>query len=471
MYDDYHQRLLSDGTRFRPRTGNSIVEIFETQDGWQLEESGIEDEHIPPWLEDPATGLNGTTERKSILRLLICSPEQHHNDAEVLPLPISRRSFQDMMRFWHLPTEFLRMLLSTMAIATTFSKKCDETGASIEGVLLRGGRSRDYNYCVAVAFDISSGVTCAVVHGLEKPEVEKLKDCLRRSLELAAHPMLVPLILIELKIHHFAILLERRAQGLAEIEYETGMRHGFSNNLRRNPPREIRLRDRANLDFDLLTQKLTGVAGTFAFCDLTFDVGLRSLNLVEQVAEKLQRTSYGQALPGPLAQRITYLKGLIAGAQSTRRLLEQRTQAQVQTVYSLIGQKDAEAGLKDSAAMRKIAKDAKEIAVLTRRDSTDMRIIAAVTLFFLPGTFVATFFSSAFFDFPIDDPDHPVSPLIWIYWLVTGALTLIVLVAWVVFSRRKLRHMQHLMPEDVENQIDKNQLLRRLSSVTREKSS
>lgn len=144
--------------------------------------------------------------------------------------------------------------------------------------------------------------------------------------------MLIPLILIELKIHYFAILLERRAQGLAEIEYETGMRHGFSHNPQRNPPREARLRDRANLDFDLLTQKLTGVAGTFAFCDLTFDVGLRSLNLVEEVAERLKHSSPGHTLPVPLAQRIRYLKGLIAGAQSTRRLLEQRTQAQVQTV-------------------------------------------------------------------------------------------------------------------------------------------
>ncbi len=44
-------------------------------------------------------------------------------------------------------------------------------------------------------------------------------------------------------------------------------------------------------------------------------------------------------------------------------------------VYSLIAQKDA--------------LDTKKIAVLTRRDSTDMRSIAAVTLVFLPGTFTS----------------------------------------------------------------------------------
>ena len=42
-----------------------------------------------------------------------------------------------------------------------------------------------------------------------------------------------------------------------------------------------------------------------------------------------------------------------------------------------------------AAESRRIADDSKKIAILTRRDSNDMRIIAAVTLLFLPGTFVA----------------------------------------------------------------------------------
>ena len=42
-----------------------------------------------------------------------------------------------------------------------------------------------------------------------------------------------------------------------------------------------------------------------------------------------------------------------------------------------------------AADSRRIAEDSKRIAVLTRRDSNDMRVIAAVTLLFLPGTFVA----------------------------------------------------------------------------------
>ena len=65
-------------------------------------------------------------------------------------------------------------------------------------------------------------------------------------------------------------------------------------------------------------------------------------------------------------------------------------------MYSLIGQRDNRLNIEIGDASRKIAEDSKKtaedskkVALLTRRDSANMRIIAAVTLFFLPGTFTA----------------------------------------------------------------------------------
>lgn len=71
---------------------------------------------------------------------------------------------------------------------------------------------------------------------------------------------------------------------------------------------------------------------------------------------------------------------------------------------------------------------------MTARDSTDMRIIAAVTLIFLPGTFTATLFSTSFFSF--QTPDHPrvVSHWIWLYVAVTIGLMASVIAAWAGWS-------------------------------------
>jgi heme/copper-type cytochrome/quinol oxidase subunit 2 len=71
-----------------------------------------------------------------------------------------------------------------------------------------------------------------------------------------------------------------------------------------------------------------------------------------------------------------------------------------------------------------------------------MRIIAAVTLIFLPGTFTATLFSTSFFSFQTPDKPRVVSHWIWLYATVTVGLTMLVIGAWVVWS-----HFEHSTSE------------------------
>lgn len=75
----------------------------------------------------------------------------------------------------------------------------------------------------------------------------------------------------------------------------------------------------------------------------------------------------------------------------------------------------------------------KQIATAAYRDSRDMRAITIITLFFLPGTTVATFFGTSFFDF--SQSGRMTSGWLWIYFLVTGILTMGVMGGWFYFSR------------------------------------
>lgn len=101
-----------------------------------------------------------------------------------------------------------------------------------------------------------------------------------------------------------------------------------------------------------------------------------------------------------------------------------------------------------------------QIAQSSKRDSTQMRSIALLTMIFLPGTYVAvrpnTFFrplsspsklmtplEQSFFAMPLfkwdADPtkkERIYSDKFWIYWVVTASLTLAVIVVWVLFSCR-----------------------------------
>lgn len=267
---------------------------------------------------------------------------------------------------------------------------------------------------------------------MQENEVNMLVSCLKQSKEHISDPMLLPVFLLELKVHYFALLLEKRAVGIERIEYSTGMRHGFSNRLIDKERRE-KLK---TLDFHSITQKLTGVTGTLSFCDMTFKSSRTALELIASLrgsiafdctAPDTEQTTHSERA---LDRRIEYLRELITGSQALGDVLDARTKAQVQTVYSLIGQRDNKLNIETAEASRRIA-------ILTRRDSTDMRLIAGVTLVFLPGTFIATIFGSNLFKFIRDGSSQVVSNWIWLYWALTIAVTIVVLAFWWQFSRRQ----------------------------------
>ncbi|KAL5388940.1 hypothetical protein DPSP01_002646 [Paraphaeosphaeria sporulosa] len=307
--------------------------------------------------------------------------------------------------------------------------------------MLRGGRSKDWNYCVATTKCPTTGIVNCFVHGLQADEIVAMKRCLRESQDFAHHAMLLPLILVEWKLHHFAVLLELRSQYLASVEKDTGLIHGAADDPNANLTPQERTKRLETIDFGNITQKLTGLLGTLYFCGLTFQGGLNSLELIEEVSKNCQE------LPDCFVRRITYLKGLIAGAEDSKRLLEARAQAQVDTVNSLISQRHAEAALNESYVMR---------------------IMAVVTLIFLPATAVATMFSTSFWNWmPAHEAkkdDNFVSPWIWIYFLCSIILSLAVYLLTYVMHRRKRERRNRRLGSNRRSVARPDKRLRTLST-------
>ncbi|KGQ02679.1 hypothetical protein BBAD15_g12103 [Beauveria bassiana D1-5] len=100
--------------------------------------------------------------------------------------------------------------------------------------------------------------------------------------------------------------------------------------------------------------------------------------------------------------------------------------ARASNVMAELSRNDNQAMLKlselsrqDAQLMIEIARDSRSVALATARDSASMRVIAIVTILFLPATFTATFFSTTFFNF-LEEKGPRVSPWIWIYVATTG---------------------------------------------------
>ena len=90
-------------------------------------------------------------------------------------------------------------------------------------------------------------------------------------------------------------------------------------------------------------------------------------------------------------------------------------------------------------ANQRTADDTAQIAVQTQRDSASMITIAAVTMLFLPGTFICTVVSTNFFDF--GDNGLQVSSQWWILLAAAIPLTFAVFGIWLSWQQmRKKTH-------------------------------
>ncbi|KAI1765000.1 hypothetical protein GGR53DRAFT_530101 [Hypoxylon sp. FL1150] len=81
-----------------------------------------------------------------------------------------------------------------------------------------------------------------------------------------------------------------------------------------------------------------------------------------------------------------------------------------------------------------IAQESKKIAEESKKDSSDMKVIAVMTMAFLPGTFFA-----ALFAVPSLQSDHAtvIQPNFWVYWVCTVPMTILVFGVWDVRNEKR----------------------------------
>jgi hypothetical protein len=102
------------------------------------------------------------------------------------------------------------------------------------------------------------------------------------------------------------------------------------------------------------------------------------------------------------------------------------------------------ANQRESKTNTQIATSTAEVARQTQRDSASMITIAAVTMLFLPGTFISAILSTTFFDYG-DDGLH-VSARWWILLATTVPLTIVVFGIWLGWRYVRLRKQQAEAP-------------------------
>ncbi|KAI0890460.1 uncharacterized protein GGS22DRAFT_13870 [Annulohypoxylon maeteangense] len=109
----------------------------------------------------------------------------------------------------------------------------------------------------------------------------------------------------------------------------------------------------------------------------------------------------------------------------------------------------------DTIASIELAKSSVELTKAAKIDSSSMKVIAVMTMVFLPGTFFATLFAVPSLKW---DQDDVVGKDFWMYWAFTIPFTVLVIILWLVITQR--RQMRSVFDKSREQWLARADALR-----------
>jgi hypothetical protein len=280
----------------------------------------------------------------------------------------------------------------------------------------------------------------------EHCDLQLLRNNLESSAALASHPMLLMLLQLELESdrvkekcnyeEHFAV---------SAIREQTGFNSPWSKNKQWNAKMEMSS-DVPRDNFLNLIHRLGDFNGQASRNSLYIRYVDRLSNFILSNVDDLSKTwqKHGkhdlQRTESELKNRVRLIRAAIEVTTAQHEENRKEIEFQQSTIYNLIAQQDSNTNLE-------IAKD-------SRRDSASMKTIAIMTTLFLPATWVATFFAVPLFDWTVDEGQSVIRSRFWMYWALTGVLTLVVVcvwLGWTWFLRKKDKfapeHNQSLLPK------------------------
>ncbi|KAI0096585.1 hypothetical protein GGR51DRAFT_543135 [Nemania sp. FL0031] len=356
-----------------------------------------------------------------------------------LPLPISQRLFKVAIEKFDTSPAYLSALETDLATYTGTVPLSRGSKREWENARFVIQQNRAYStFSIALTFNVNTGKIRALIFGAESGLLTRLFEHLGYVSTRPFWPMLIPILAMELQAHWFSRTLMKCQDNIHSIEASTGMRQFNYSHEKREPTPP----DWKTLDLIAITRDLSSFLSRIAFLEMQAET---SAYLMQQIAETTALITKTSALDESsidslykVSPRLENVRNLYLGLASRCRYLTKRTNAQAQTVYCLIASQDHVANMDIAGASR-------DIALMTARDGATMRVIAAVTILFLPATFVATLFSTSFFNFQ-DTSGPRISGWIWIYVLVTAVLTVAVQSVWAVISKRKAGKITQNLP-------------------------
>ncbi|KIN06847.1 hypothetical protein OIDMADRAFT_139651 [Oidiodendron maius Zn] len=437
----------------------------------------LNDSKIEEWLRhdglyampvpiDPDSNFEGG------IRLVICEREWYQPPS----FSMSMQSYLRIEEEFSLPQATLHALTNKCGIFSRYVEYDEKRPGKLKriGIVVKAAQKYQVgNYGLSLSHDFETHVTTGLLHGTgvmnnrndfpawkESPSVE-IFDLIKSVPHLWSQPMLLPAILLQHHISRAEIFCTLHLDDKANrLQNQLGMSRAGRLHLLRGPygdPAGERPIKDTKVNLHNLTGELnTCITELIRFCRVSdwecdcVEFLARTLDEVASTAEFHAYSNLPEARE--IRECIEYLASAAKGLKGHNNKTKERLQADFNVLSSLIAQIDNKLTAK--------------MAATSSRDSTAMKTLALITTLFLPGTFVATVFSTGMFNWQSSAPNSSsqiVSSYIWIYWAFTIPLTITVAFSWRLWWAWEKRHLDR----DVLLEIEKIEESASLNSWTK----
>ncbi|KAH6865754.1 hypothetical protein BKA58DRAFT_423030 [Alternaria rosae] len=378
-----------------PQDEYVIVSICENSEGIKYKEETLQDSDIPAHCRKTATP---TSDTKWSLELVVSAGLFSANGPNVVPYSLG--SIEALRSHWHIPYDYVPSFGAAPEVSMAFTP------------ILGNGNWKGYVQALTNKITVIHDSQTRRAFGVclvEDIEAHDLKERLEGAKTFASNPLLAPVILLSMDVNGLRLIGRGVYEDCEAVEAATGYNDRRSENT---------LDQMA--DFTGIPQRLKVLSSRVAtiayFCSCIF----RTIDRLENLLQGLQDV-YSNDVSTALQEKMVYFRECSASISLTADRSDKLVQSMVQTVNAELQQRDNQ---------------------LNHRYGADMRLITAITLIFLPATFVATFFSTTFWDFSPDNNGAKVTYWVYLYFVVTIGLTLLVLTVWRRFSAFKRLTME-----------------------------
>ncbi|KAF1976406.1 hypothetical protein BU23DRAFT_47710 [Bimuria novae-zelandiae CBS 107.79] len=383
------QQWVQEPTMIELNHGHTYICITK-RDGVKMLQTRVDDRGLLQLVTS-----NSPSSANWTLRLILTEKTWVSRDIRKIPYP--SEVIEALGRHWNIND----VCFSTHARAGSCSMPFHPVPGdfSYTGIIIRLVYGLPFRGTLAIAHDLTRKATYAVCFGVTPQHAQALLTRLEVSKDYAFFPLHIAYLLTDIALKDLEQFSSNTYSDFITV------REAMGTNLYFLPAQVAQAPDLPEMP-----RKLTALANAAASnCSSLRGVG----GIIDTMEAYLKGSNSvdGQdmSVMFVFSDRLTLLRQVVESTLRRNEYLRECVQAQVQMVYALLAQKDNE---------------------LNHQYGADMRVISIVTLVFLPGTFVATLFSSSFWDFSPSNQGPMVSKWVWLYWVATAVLTIGVISAW-----------------------------------------